>query len=93
MEMRPEWDGFKGGKWLRTITVRNFIQNNFTPYEGDESFLCGPTDATKKLWDQVMDLSRQEREAGGVLDMDKMCIRDRFSMIALSLSNLINLDS
>ena len=70
MEMRPEWDGFKGGKWLRTITVRNFIQNNFTPYEGDESFLCGPTDATKKLWDQVMDLSRQEREAGGVLDMD-----------------------
>ncbi|RHP35818.1 formate C-acetyltransferase [Lachnotalea sp. AF33-28] len=68
--MRPEWDGFKGGKWLRTITVRNFIQNNFTPYEGDESFLCGPTDATKKLWDQVMDLSRQEREAGGVLDMD-----------------------
>ena len=70
MEMRPEWDGFKGGIWLRTITVRNFIQNNFTPYEGDESFLCGPTDATKKLWDQVMDLSRQEREAGGVLDMD-----------------------
>lgn len=70
MEMRPEWDGFKGGKWLRTITVRNFIQNNFTPYEGDESFLCGPTEATKKLWDQVMDLSRQEREAGGVLDMD-----------------------
>ena len=65
------WDGFRPGRWNRTsVNVRDFIQNNYTPYEGDESFLAGPTDATKKLWDQVLDLSAKEREAGGVLDMD-----------------------
>ncbi len=65
-----QWDGFNGGRWLESIDVRDFILKNFTPYDGDESFLEGPTEATQKLWDQVMDLSRQEREAGGVLDMD-----------------------
>ena len=65
------WDGFRPGRWNRTsVNVRDFIQNNYTPYEGDDSFLAGPTDATKQLWDQVMDLSAKEREAGGVLDMD-----------------------
>ena len=65
------WDGFKPGRWNRTsINVRNFIQENYTPYEGDDSFLVGPTEATTKLWYQVMDLTRQDREAGGVLDMD-----------------------
>ena len=65
------WDGFKPGRWNRTsVNVRNFIQENYTPYEGDDSFLAGPTEATEKLWAQVMDLSKQEREAGGVLDMD-----------------------
>ena len=66
-----QWDGFNPGRWNRTsVNVRNFIQENYTPYEGDESFLAGPTEATTKLWAQVMDLSKQEREAGGVLDMD-----------------------
>ncbi|MBR4627330.1 MAG: formate C-acetyltransferase [Ruminococcus sp.] len=68
-----EWDGFNEGRWSSTATsvnVRDFIKKNYTPYDGDESFLAPPTEATKKLWDQVMDLSRQEREAGGVLDMD-----------------------
>lgn len=66
-----EWKGFKAGRWSSTsINLRDFIQKNYTLYEGDESFLEGPTEATKKLWEQVMDLSRQEREAGGVLDMD-----------------------
>ena len=66
-----EWDGFNEGRWSTTsVNVRDFIKKNYTPYEGDESFLAGPTEATKQLWDQVMDLSRQEREAGGVLDMD-----------------------
>ena len=66
-----EWDGFKEGRWSTTsVNVRDFIKKNYTPYEGDESFLAGPTEATKQLWDQVMDLTRQEREAGGVLDMD-----------------------
>ena len=66
-----EWDGFEHGRWSETsVNVRDFIKKNYTPYDGDESFLVGPTEATTKLWEQVMDLSRQEREAGGVLDMD-----------------------
>ena len=66
-----EWDGFNEGRWSSTsVNVRDFIKKNYTPYEGDESFLAGPTEATKQLWEQVMELSRQEREAGGVLDMD-----------------------
>ena len=69
-EYPSEWEGFTRGRWSDSINVRDFIHKNFTPYDGDESFLAGPTDATKKLWDQVMELSRQEREAGGVLDMD-----------------------
>ena len=68
--MRPEWTDFVGGKWENEVNVRDFIQKNYTPYEGNDEFLCGPTDATNKLWEQVMDLTKQEREAGGVLDMD-----------------------
>ena len=68
---QKEWDGFTEGRWSTTsVNVRDFIKKNYTPYDGDESFLAPPTEATKKLWEQVMDLSRQEREAGGVLDMD-----------------------
>ena len=65
-----EWQGFTEGNWNREIDVRDFIQKNYTPYEGDASFLAGPTEATTKLWDEVMDLFKQEREHGGVLDMD-----------------------
>ena len=66
-----EWEGFVPGRWSNTsVNLRDFIQKNFTPYDGDESFLAGPTEATTKLWEQVMDLSEQERKAGGVLDMD-----------------------
>ena len=66
-----EWEGFKPGRWSNTsINLRDFIQKNFTPYDGDDSFLAGPTEATTKLWKQVMELSKKEREAGGVLDMD-----------------------
>ena len=64
------WDGFKGSKWKHNITVRDFIQKNYTPYDGDDTFLEGPTENTSQLWDQVMDLDRKEIEAGGVLDMD-----------------------
>ncbi len=64
------WKGFVGGTWEHEIDVRDFIQRNYTPYEGDESFLAGPTESTTRLWDEVMDLFAQEREAGGVLDMD-----------------------
>lgn len=65
-----QWQGFKGKKWQEEIDVRDFIQRNYTLYEGDDSFLAGPTQATKDLWAQVMDLNKQEREAGGVLDTD-----------------------
>ena len=71
MNMNSEaWNGFEAGQWQRDINTRDFIQHNYTPYEGDEEFLAGPTQNTKDLWDMVMDLSKKEREAGGVLDMD-----------------------
>ena len=68
---KSEWDGFADGRWSKTsVNVRDFIKKNYTPYDGDESFLAPPTEATKQLWTQIMELSRLEREAGGVLDMD-----------------------
>lgn len=68
--MMKAWDGFKEGKWQKDIDVRDFIIENFTPYEGDDEFLVGPTEATNTLWKQVMELTKQELENGGVLDMD-----------------------
>mgnify|MGYP002767047850 CR=1 FL=1 len=68
--MRNEWKEFKPGRWVDEVDVRNFIMNNYTPYNGDESFLQGPTADTTALWQQVLELSKKEREAGGVLDMD-----------------------
>ncbi len=72
--MREEWRGFKSGVWEREINTRDFIQKNYFSFEGDESFLAGPTEATKALWEQVMELSKKELEAGGVLDMDTSVI-------------------
>ena len=69
-----EWLGFKKGKWSKEINVRDFIQKNYIPYEGDESFLVGPTERTQKLWQKVLDLFAQERAAGGVLDCDTAII-------------------
>ncbi|WP_143321968.1 formate C-acetyltransferase [Clostridium sp. HBUAS56010] len=68
--MNQEWRAFNGGAWEREVNVRDFIQKNYTPYDGDDSFLAGPTKATNELWAQVLELSKKEREAGGVLDMD-----------------------
>lgn len=68
------WKGFEDGTWTKEINVRSFIKHNFTPYDGDESFLAGPTKATESLWAQVLELSKKEREAGGVLDMDTKII-------------------
>ena len=71
MKMNSDaWNGFEAGQWMRDINTRDFIQHNYTPYEGDDSFLQGPTQNTKDLWQMVLDLSKKEREAGGVLDMD-----------------------
>ena len=70
-EFAPEWEGFTEGRWSNTaVNVRDFIQRNYTPYDGDDQFLAGPTEATKQLWAQVSELAQKEREAGGVLDMD-----------------------
>ena len=69
-----EWQGFLPGNWQKEINVRSFIRHNYTPYDGDESFLVGPTAATSKLWNIVLELSKKEREAGGVLDMDTKVI-------------------
>ncbi len=69
--MYKGWEGFIPGKWCNDeVDVRDFIQRNYKPYEGDASFLAGPTEATKKLWDIILDLSKKEREAGGVLNAD-----------------------
>ena len=65
-----QWQGFKGKTWKEEVDVRDFIQQNYTPYVGGADFLEGPTEATNSLWAQVMDLTKQERDAGGVLDMD-----------------------
>ena len=64
------WAGFNKGTWTKDVNVRSFIKHNYTQYEGDESFLEAPTQNTLDLWDQVLELSKKEREAGGVLDMD-----------------------
>lgn len=68
--MKQEWINFKEGQWTKSVDVRNFIQLNYTPYNGDDSFLSDATEATKKLWDEVSELFKKERENGGVLDVD-----------------------
>jgi len=69
-QFMEQWKGFKEGNWCSEIDVRNFIQLNYKPYEGDESFLEGPTENTKKLWEKVSDLLNKEHQKGGVLDID-----------------------
>ena len=68
--MRPEWENFVGGKWENEINVRDFIQKNYHPYDGDDAFLAEATQNTTDLWNMVLELQKKEREAGGVLDMD-----------------------
>ena len=69
-DMREEWRGFKTGHWVKDVNVRSFIQENYTAYDGDSSFLAGPTEATDKLWNEVQALQKEERAKGGVLDME-----------------------
>ncbi len=68
--MRTEWRGFKGNKWKSEVNVRDFIQNNYTSYDGNESFLANPTKATEELWGILKNLQKEERAKGGVLDME-----------------------
>ena len=79
MTLRPEWEGFKGRLWTEEVNVRDFIQNNYTPYDGDEKFLAGPTKATEKLFDELQKLQKEEhnkvsigkdgKKRTGVLDL------------------------
>ncbi|MGI6229841.1 MAG: formate C-acetyltransferase [Tractidigestivibacter sp.] len=70
MALREEWRGFAPGHWTDDVNVRDFVQRNYSPYDGDESFLAGPTDATNKLWGRVQELQAEERARGGVLDCE-----------------------
>ena len=70
MTQFEQWNGFEGRLWKEEINVRDFIQKNYKPYDGDESFLAGPTEATNKLWGILQKLQKEERAKGGVLDMD-----------------------
>ena len=70
MKEIEQWQGFSGRKWKEGVDVRDFIQNNYKPYDGDESFLAGPTEATDKLWGKLQELQKEERKKGGVLDME-----------------------
>ena len=70
MKNFEQWNGFKGRLWKEEVNVRDFIQKNYTAYDGGEEFLAGPTDATNKLWDKLQALQKEERAKGGVLDMD-----------------------
>ena len=70
MLQKEQWNGFKGRLWKEEINVRDFVQNNYKPYDGDESFLEGPTEATNKLWGRLQELQKEERAKGGVLDME-----------------------
>ena len=70
MQEFSQWDGFEGRRWKEGVNVRDFIQNNYTPYEGDESFLEGATEATDNLWGRLQELQKEERKKGGVLDME-----------------------
>ena len=70
MTDKSQWEGFNGTAWKKEIDVRQFIQDNYTPYDGDQTFLSGPTTATKRLWIMLQSLQKEERKKGGVLDMD-----------------------
>ena len=74
--MREEWRGFKGSHWLDEVNVRDFIQNNYTQYDGDESFLADATEATDKLWGKLQELQKAEREHDGVLECETEVVSD-----------------
>ena len=84
-----EWEGFNSGDWTEEINVRDFIQTNYTPYEGDSTFLKEPTEKTKKLWEEVLELYKKEKASeGGVLDIDTKTI----SKVASHEAGYINKD-
>ena len=85
MLQNQEWESFTGRLWKEECNVRDFIQNNYTPYDGDESFLAGPTDATNKLWDKLQALQKAERDNGGVLKETQMLYPALQHMVLVTL--------
>ena len=83
--MKEQWQGFKGSKWQDEVDVRDFIQNNYKPYNGDESFLEGPTESTNTLWAELQKLQKEERAKGGVLDMETEVVFEVFPTKYLSI--------
>ena len=83
-----QWEGFQGRIWKEEVNVRDFIQKNYTPYDGDESFLAGPTEATDKLWGALQKLQKAERAKGGVLDMAKVAGNEN-ALLAIFLVMII----
>ena len=79
-----QWEGFEGRIWKEEVNVRDFIQKNYTPYDGDESFLAGPTEATDKLWGALQKLQKEERAKGGVLDMETEVVSSLTAYLRLS---------
>ena len=86
MTQFEQWNGFEGRLWKEEINVRDFIQKNYKPYDGDESFLAGPTEATNKLWGILQKLQKEERAKGGVLDMDTDIV-STLTSLAISAKN------
>lgn len=80
MAQFDQWAGFSGKNWKNSVDVRDFIQENYTPYDGDESFLEGPTEATDKLWGRLQELQKEERAKGGVLDMETEVVSGSYSI-------------
>ena len=75
-KVKEQWRGFKGTHWVDGIDVRDFIQNNYTQYDGDQEFLAGPTEATNKLWGRLQELQKEARAKNGVLDMETKVVSD-----------------
>ena len=88
-----QWEGFEGRIWKEEVNVRDFIQKNYTPYDGDESFLAGPTEATDKLWGALQKLQKAERAKGGVLDMETEVVSihiHRTKLIYLKITTILS---
>ena len=87
MAQFEQWAGFTGRNWQKSVDVRDFIQNNYTPYDGDESFLADPTEATNKLWGRLQELQKEERAKGGVLDMEHTLYLGAMCVGSVSVNN------
>src|SRR5699024_2034521 len=87
VDVKDAWEGFRGKEWKEEIDIREFIQDNFTPYDGDQSFLEGPTEATTKLNDKLIDLKLKERAHGGTIEDDKKVVSTKTSHLMMYINH------